>query len=78
MDYIANTRDAARLLGCDRHTVEVNARAGRYRYAVKHGGRWIINLSREFPALFGQRNAGTGGAAPAYMNGGSCNEDFNR
>lgn len=77
MDLIANTRDAARLLGCDRHTVEVNARAGRYRYAVKHGGRWLINLTREFPELYGKRPHGMQPARP-YMNGGSCNEDFNR
>ena len=54
MDVIATTAQAARLLHCDRHTVEQRARAGGYRFAVKHGGRWLINLSREYPELFGK------------------------
>ena len=28
---------------------------GTYRHAAKDGDRWLINLSREFPELFGEK-----------------------
>lgn len=56
MDYIATTREAARALQCDQRTVERRARAGGYRYMCKHGGRYLINMTREFPGMFGAEN----------------------
>ena len=70
MDYIATTREAARALQCDQRTVERRARAGGYRYMCKHGGRYLINLSKEFPNLF-KKSAGAGASTPASRNGGS-------
>lgn len=78
MDLIADTKRAARLLKCDARTVERRARAGRYRYCVKHGGKWLVNLSKEYPALFGNDRAARIAPARPGMNGGSCNEDDNR
>lgn len=53
MDLIVTAREAAGLLRCDKHTVNEMLRKGRFKHAHKVGGRWLINLIREYQELFG-------------------------
>ncbi len=62
MDLIATVREAAKALyQTDSPTKsQVNmvcrkCQNGTYRHAAKDGDRWLINLSREFPELFGEK-----------------------
>lgn len=62
MDLIATAEEAARFLyATDQPTksqsnmVRRKCQDGTYRHAAKDGRRWLINLSREFPELFGEK-----------------------
>lgn len=65
MDLIVTAREAAEYLRCDKHTVNELLRTGRFRYARKVGGRWLLNLSREYPELFGDKGAADAGTSTA-------------
>ena len=56
MDLIVTPKEAARLLGVHVSTVLHWLQGGDIKHAAKVGrnGNWFINLSREFPELFGQ------------------------
>ena len=54
MDVIVTTSEAARLLRTHPSQVRRRCEAGEFRHAARDGRRWLINLSREFPAVFGQ------------------------
>ena len=56
MDLICTTKQAARLLNCSQRNVERRARAGGDRFYCKHGERYLINMTREFPGMFGAEN----------------------
>lgn len=55
MDTIATTKQAAELLHLHPRTVWRMCATGQFRHARKVGDRWLINLTREYPELFGQR-----------------------
>lgn len=54
MDVIVTTNEAADLLRMNRQSIDRQLKRGCYTHARKVGGRWLINLSREYPELFGE------------------------
>lgn len=54
MDVIVTTNEAADLLHMHRQSIDRQLKRGCYTHARKVGGRWLINLSREYPELFGE------------------------
>lgn len=61
MDVIATTRQAAQMLYQTAEPTKSQLNAvgekclnGTYKHAQRDGRRWLINMSREFPALFGE------------------------
>lgn len=63
MDLIVTTSEAACLLHLHRQSIDRQLKRGAYTHARKVGGRWLINLSREFPELFGDKEKEAAGAA---------------
>ena len=63
MDLIVTTSEAAALLHLNRQTVDRQIKQGVYRHVARVGRRYLINLTREFPELFGDKEA-AGAATP--------------
>lgn len=57
MDLICTTAEAAELLHLNRQTVDRQIKQGVYKHYARVGRRYLINLTREFPELFGDREA---------------------
>lgn len=57
MDMILTPRELAPLLRRSERTITRQLRKGEIR-GVKVGGRWLVNASREWPGLFGERGGG--------------------
>lgn len=56
MDVIVTTAQAAALLRQHPRTIARKCAAGEYRHATRDGRRWLLNLTREFPELFGKQD----------------------
>lgn len=52
MDLIFTTAETAAALKCARGSVAAACRSGRIKHARLVCGRWLVNVSREFPELF--------------------------
>ena len=54
MDKIVTIKQAAEVLQLHPGSVWRMCKDGEIKHAQKTGGRWLINLTHEYPQLFGQ------------------------
>ena len=74
VDVIVNERKAAEMLGVSVSTMSRWLNEGRIVHAAKVQRVWFVNMTREFPELFGEykKPATVAADAGGAENGGLC------